>query len=134
MNKLYIIGNLVRNPESRTTQSGKQVCSFTVAVNRPRTSEGQPDADFFRVTAWNAMADNCARYLFKGKKVAVTGPVSVSTYKAQNGDMKAQMEVYAQEVEFLTPADKAHQNAPQPQKTDRQTGYAQADEDEDMPF
>jgi single-strand DNA-binding protein len=131
---LFIIGNLCSDPQSRTTQSGKQVCSFTVAVNRPRTSEGQPDADFFRVTAWNALADNCARYLFKGKKVAVTGPVSVSTYKAQNGDMRAQMEVYAQEVEFLTPADKAPQNAQQPQKTDKQTGYAQADEDEDMPF
>ena len=101
---MFIIGNITRDPESRTTQSGKQVCSFTVAVNRPRTSEGQPDVYFFRVTAWNALADNCARYLFKGKKVAVTGPVSVSTYKAQNGEMKAQMEVYAQEVEFLTPA------------------------------
>ena len=132
MNKIIIIGNLTRDPESRTTQSGKQVCSFTVAVNRPRTSEGHPDADFFRVTAWNALADNCARYLFKGKKVAVTGPVSVSTYKAQNGDMRAQMEVYAQEVEFLIPADKAQQNAPQGQKTDRQTGFTQVDED--MPF
>ena len=132
MNKAFIIGNLVRDPDSRTTQSGKQVCSFTVAVNRPRTSEGQPDTDFFRVTAWNVLADNCARYLFKGKKVAVTGPVSVSTYKTQNGDMKAQMEVYAQEVEFLTPADKAPQNAPQTQKTDRQSGFLQVDEQ--MPF
>ena len=132
MNKAFIIGNLVRDPDSRTTQSGKQVCSFTVAVNRQRPAEGQPDTDFFRVTAWNAMADNCARYLFKGKKVAVTGPVSVSTYKTQNGDMKAQMEVYAQEVEFLTPADKAPQNAPQTQKTDRQSGFLQVDEQ--MPF
>jgi single-strand DNA-binding protein len=131
---LFIIGNLCSDPQSRTTQNGKQVCSFTVAVNRPRHAEGQPDVDFFRINAWGALAENCARYLVKGKKVCVVGPVSVITYKAQNGDMKAQMEVYAQEVEFLTPADKAHQNAPQPQKTDRQTGYAQADEDEDMPF
>lgn len=132
MNKVFLIGNLVRDPDSRTTQNGKQVCSFTIAVNRPRLAEGQPDADFFRVTAWNAMAENCARYLFKGKKVAVVGPVSVSTYKANNGEMKAQMEVYAQDVEFLTPADKAPQNAPQTQKTDRQTGFVKVDED--MPF
>ena len=88
--------------------------------------------DFFRINAWGALADNCSRYLVKGKKVAVIGPVSVITYKAQNGDMRAQMEVYAQEVEFLTPADKAPQNVPQTQKTDRQTGFVKVDED--MPF
>ena len=132
MNKLYIIGNLVRDPESRTTQSGKQVCSFTVAVNRPRHAEGQPDVDFFRINAWNALADNCARYLTKGKKVCVVGPVSVSTYTTQGGETRASMDVKADEVEFLTPADKAQQNAPQTQKTDRQTGFMQVDED--MPF
>lgn len=133
MNKLYIIGNLVRNPESRTTQNGKQVCSFTVAVNRPRHAEGQPDVDFFRVNAWNALADNCARYLTKGKKVCVVGPVSVSTYTTQNGETRASMDVKADEVEFLTPADKAQQNAPQTAKKDAQTGFTQVDA-EPLPF
>ena len=100
---MFIIGNLVRNPESRTTQNGKQVCSFTVAVNRPRHAEGQPDVDFFRVNAWNALADNCARYLTKGKKVCVIGPVSVSTYTTQNGETRASMDVKADEVEFSHP-------------------------------
>lgn len=132
MNKITIIGNLTRDPESRTTQNGKQVCSFTVAVNRPRHAEGQPDVDFFRVNAWNALADNCARYLVKGKKVCVVGPVSVSTYTTQNGETRASMDVKADEVEFLTPADKAQQNAPQTQKTDRNSGFVQVDEQ--MPF
>ena len=133
MNKLYIIGNLVRDPESRTTQSGKQVCSFTVAVNRPRHAEGQPDVDFFRVNAWNALADNCARYLTKGKKVCVVGPVSVSTYTTQGGETRASMDVKADEVEFLSPASETPAKAPEAPKTDRQTGFTQVNA-EPLPF
>ena len=130
---MFIIGNLVRNPESRTTQNGKQVCSFCVAVNRPRHAEGQPDVDFFRVNAWGALADNCARYLVKGKKVAVIGPVSVSTYTTQGGETRASMDVKADEVEFLTPASETPAKAPEAPKTDRQTGFTQVDA-EPLPF
>ena len=104
MNKLHIIGNLTGDPVSRVTQQGITVCSFSVAVNR-RRREGQPEADFFRVSAWRQLGENCQKYLAKGRKVAVTGPVSVSTYKAQDGTVKASMEVTADDVEFLTPKD-----------------------------
>lgn len=103
MNKLTIIGNISKEPELRTTQSGLSVCTFSVAVNRRKTQEGQPDADFFRVTAWRQLGENCAKYLEKGKKVCVVGPVSVSTYKAQDGSTRASLEVTADDVEFLTP-------------------------------
>ena len=98
MNQLTIIGNLTRDPETRTIQSGINVCSFTVAVNR-RNQEG---ADFFRVSAWRQLGDNCQKYLSKGRKVAVVGSVSVSTYQAQDGTTRASMEVIANNVEFLT--------------------------------
>lgn len=102
MNRITLIGNLVRDPESRTTNSGSTVCSFTVAVNRRgKQAEGQPEADFFRVSAWNKMGENCQKYLTKGRKVAVVGSVSVHTYQAQDGTTKASLEVFAQEVEFL---------------------------------
>ena len=70
MNKLFIVGNLTRDPELRTTSSGISVCSFTVAVNRRRssTAAGQPEADFFRVSAWRALGENCQKYLAKGRK------------------------------------------------------------------
>lgn len=103
MNKITIIGNLTRDPELRTTQSGVQVCSFTVAVNRRRTDGNQPEADFFRVTAWRKLAENCGKYLAKGRKVAVVGSVSVSTYQGNDGQTKASMEVTADDIEFLTP-------------------------------
>ena len=103
MNKLTIIGNLSTEPELRATTTGKSVCSFNVAVNRRKKVEGQPEADFFRVSAWDQMGENCAKYLTKGKKVAVVGSVSVHVYKAKNGDPGASMEVLAQDVEFLSP-------------------------------
>ena len=102
MNRLTIIGNLVNAPELRTTTSGKSVCTFTVAVNRRKKVEGQPEADFFRVSAWEQRGEVCAKYLAKGKKVAVIGAVSVRTYQTQSGEHRASMEVLADEVEFLS--------------------------------
>lgn len=102
MNKLTIIGNLTADPVSKTTQDEKTVCNFTVAVNRRQKREGQPDADFFRVAAWRQLGENCAKFLTKGRKVCVVGPVSVRTYQAQDGSTRASMEVTAEDVEFLS--------------------------------
>lgn len=103
MNRLTIIGNLTRDPESRTTQNGKEVCSFTVAVNRrQRRADGSNEADFFRVSAWGELGKSCQQYLVKGRKVAVVGPVSVNTYQGQDGTTRASLEVIAQDVEFLS--------------------------------
>ena len=106
MNKLFIIGNLTRDPELRTTAAGDSVCSFSVAVNRRGRRDnqgGQPEADFFRVTAWRALGENCSKFRSKGRKVAVTGSVRVSTYQAQDGTTRASLEVQADDVEFLSP-------------------------------
>ena len=105
MNRLTIIGNLTRDPEQRTTPSGATVCSFTVAVNRRARRDAQnnqQEADFFRVSAWNQLGETCARYLAKGRKVAVVGPVSVHTYQGNDGQTRASLEVMANEVEFVS--------------------------------
>lgn len=141
MNKLTIIGNLTRDPESRTTATGSTVCSFTVAVNRRRSqNSNQPEADFFRVSAWNAVGENCQRYLAKGRKVAVVGRVSVSTYQGQDGTTRASLDVMAEDVEFLssrsddgaayTPAASA---APAPAQRNA-GGFQEVVDDEDLPF
>ena len=106
MNKVFLIGNLTRDPELRTTQTGVSVCSFTIAVNRRRPSNaeaGQPEADFFRVTAWRQLGEICAKYLAKGRKVSVVGSVSASAYTGSDGKARASLEVQADDVEFLTP-------------------------------
>ena len=105
MNKLTIIGNLTRDPELRTTSTGVNVCDFTVAVNRRQRRDaqnGQPEADFFRVSAWRERGELCAMYLSKGRKVCVIGPVSVRTFTGNDGTTRASLEVTADEVEFLS--------------------------------
>ena len=107
MNKLTIIGNLTRDPELRTTSQGVNVCTFTVAVNRRNAKEGQPDADFFRVSAWRMLGENCNKFLTKGRKVCVVGPVSARTYQANDGTTRVSLEVMAEDVEFLSPRGEA---------------------------
>lgn len=102
MNALHIIGNLTRDPETRTTTSGSTVCSFTVAVNRRKKVQGQPDADFFRVSAWNKLGENCQKFLAKGRKVCVVGSVTAHAYIQQDGKPAESLEVMANDVEFLS--------------------------------
>ena len=142
MNKLHIIGNLTKAPDLRTVngQNGPiSVCDFTVAVNRRiGGSNGQNDADYFRVTAWRGLGENCSKYLAKGRKVAVIGPVSVRTYQAQDGQTRASLEVQAEEVEFLSPAPGSGQKDGQSAKAEPQPAPAPQSEyvepDEDLPF
>lgn len=135
MNKVFIVGNLTRDPELRTVRDGIAVCSFTVAVNRRNrgAEAGQPDADYFRVTAWRGLGENCSRYLAKGRKVAVTGTISVSTYTANDGSTRASMDVTAEDVEFLSPKNEGVAPAPVQEKRDPQSGFVQVDDDE-LPF
>lgn len=109
MNKIILIGNLTRDPELRSVNSANgpiSVCDFTIAVNRRgmrnQQNGQQGDADFFRITAWRALGENCAKYLAKGRKVYVSGPLSARTYQANDGTTRVSLEVTADEVEFLS--------------------------------
>ena len=140
MNKLFIIGNLTRDPEMRTTSTGINVCSFTVAVNRRRSTQstGQPDADFFRVSAWRQLGENCQKYLAKGRKVAVVGPVSVNSYEARDGSgTRFSLEVTADDVEFLSSRQDDGANVTATHETSAvasmDNGFEQVD-DEELPF
>ena len=142
MNRLTIIGNLTHDPELRTTPSGDSVCSFGVAVNRRarRDAQGnQPEqTDFFRVSAWRQLGENCAKYLAKGRKVAVVGSVSVRTYQASDGTTRASMEVNATDVEFLSSRNDGEAgayNAPAaaPAAESQAAGFTAVETDE-LPF
>ena len=130
MNRAFIIGNLVRDPDQRVTQSGISVCSFTVAVNRRRRED--TEADFFHVTAWRDQAESCGKYLKKGNKVAVVGEVSVSTYQDRNGTTRASLDLQAQDVEFLSPKEKTEEK-PEAKTEAKQTEYVEVT-DENLPF
>ena len=129
MNKLTITGNLVRDPELRTVGSGINVCTFTVAVNRRKKTEGQPEADFFRVSAWRGLAETCSKYLAKGRKVAVVGSVSAQAYMGSDGTAKASLELTADDVEFLSSRNEQSETT-----TDVPAGFVEVGDDEPMPF
>lgn len=131
MNVLTIAGNLTRDPESRQV-GDKTVCNFTVAVNRrQRDKDGNTVADFFRVSAWGKVGESCQKYLTKGRKVGVTGSVSVHAYIAQDGTAKGSLEVFAQDVEFLSSGNSGEQTQTAP--TEQAGGFTAVETDE-LPF
>lgn len=127
MNKIHLIGNVVHTPEMRTTQSGVNVCKFSLAVKRkfknPQT--GDYDTDFFDVQAWRQTADACGKFLEKGKKVAVVGAMQMRDYEAKDGGKRRAWEVIADEVEFLSPRSEGNApSAPAPHSMNREQASA----------
>ena len=103
MNKLFLIGNLTRDPEMSETASGVAFCRLGIAVNRPyQGSDGERATDFFNVTVWRTHAENCGRYLKKGSKVAVVGSLQNHSYEDKDGVKRTVTDIVASEVEFLS--------------------------------
>ncbi len=103
MNKVYLIGNLTRDPELATTTSGVSVCRFSIAVQRRfSNAEGEREADFFNIVVWRAQGENCHKYLKKGSKCAVIGALQNRSYDANDGTKRTVTEIIAEEVEFLS--------------------------------
>lgn len=128
MLKIVFIGNLTANPETRfvDTANGQQtVCNFTVAVNR--VYKGQKAVEYYRVSCWNKQADNAAKYLGKGSKVAITASsITARAYTDRNGEARASMEVPADEIEYLSNRSDTGQQS-QGQQTADQPATANAD-------
>lgn len=103
MNKVVLIGNLTRDPELQTTNSGVSVCRFSLAVTRRfANNEGERDADFINIVVWRNQAENCHKYLKKGSKCAVVGRIQTSSYDAPDGSKRYTTDVVADEVEFIS--------------------------------
>ena len=137
MNKAFIVGNLTKAPELKTTQSGISVCNFVVAVNRTyKDQNGDRQADFIPVIVWRGLAENCARYLDKGRKVAVVGEIQTRCYDAQDGTKRYVTEVMASDVEFLTPAAQTQSAGVDPlaEAAQMKNEIFTPVTDEDMPF
>ncbi|MCX7831813.1 MAG: single-stranded DNA-binding protein [Actinobacteria bacterium] len=101
INRVIIIGRLVRDPESRLLPSGTAVTSFRVAVNRRPSREGVSNADFFDVVAWRQLGELCAKYLKKGQRVAIEGSLRQRSWQDQNGNYQNKIEIVAENIQFL---------------------------------
>ena len=106
MNKVFLIGNLTRDPELSETPSGVAVCHFSIAVNRNYSSgDGERQTDFFNCVAWRGLGETIARYTKKGKKVSIVGTIQTRTYENNQGVKVPAIDIVAQDVEFLSPKD-----------------------------
>ncbi|MFL2745983.1 MAG: single-stranded DNA-binding protein [Dehalococcoidia bacterium] len=135
MHKILVIGNVGSDPEMRYTPNGSAVTSFSVATNRRYTNaagEQKEETEWFRVSAWNKLAETCNQYVVKGMKVYVEGRVSSSAWTDQEGQARSSLEINCSEVQFLTRVDTNQSSgenfqAPNPDSQD-------IDNPEDLPW
>ena len=145
MNKVFLIGNLTKDPDVRTTGGGTSVCTFSIAVDRRfKAQNGEKVTDYFNIVAGRQLADLCGRYLAKGRKVSVVGELQNRSYDAKDGTKRYVTEIVADEIEFLTPRDRdgaGYGGAPAPSEPYRggesqavaPEGFTDVDDD-DLPF
>lgn len=124
MNKVILLGRMAKDADTRTTQSGKTVSRFTLAVDRRKHVEGQPSADFLNCVAWERMAEFCQNYLRKGTKILVEGRLQSRSYDALDGSKRYVTEVSVTDIEF---AESKKSNT-------QQAGMIQGTEADDIPF
>ena len=149
LNRVVLTGNLTRDPELRSTQSGTSVCSLRIASNtrRKNSASGQWEdkPNFFDVTVWGTQGENAARFLSKGRPVAIDGRLEWREWDSDNGKRQA-VEIIADNVQFLGAPDPASGNGT-PRASDNgepatgddepagePAGVTANTEDEDIPF
>lgn len=104
LNRVFLIGNLTREPELRYIPSGQAVASFSVAVNRvynDKSGQKQKDTSFIRVVVWGRRAEVCGQFLTKGSPVFIEGRIQSRSWQAQDGQKRSTVEVIANTVQFL---------------------------------
>lgn len=141
MNKVILVGRLVREPELRTTQSGVSVCSFTVACDRRYQKEGERQADFINCIAWRNTADFISNYFTKGTRIALDGSIQTRSWDAEDGTKRYATEVIVDHAEFAQSKSEGNsENTTQPEYTFTGTNNIDSAFDdidiseEDMPF
>jgi single-strand DNA-binding protein len=141
INRVVLVGNLTRDPELRQTPNGKSVCTLGLAVNdryKNEAGEWVDKPNFFDIIVWGAQAENCSRYLSKGRPVAVDGRLSYRSWEAQDGSKRSKVEVVAGTVQFLgsregAPVAAAAPSGLEPDTTDFDAPPPASDDD-DIPF
>lgn len=142
MNSVNIIGRIGNDPELKTTQSGISVCSFTLAVKRPRVKD---TTDWLPVVAWRQSAEYISKYAHKGNVVAVNGVLTTRKYETTNGEKRVAYEIVADSVSVLSGNDSSQTSQIPTQDTNGANFSAYASEamspefevisgDQDLPF
>ena len=139
INRVVLTGNLTRDPELRSTQSGMSVCSLRLASNTRRkdsaSGEWRDKPNYFDVTVWGPQGENCARFLAKGRAVAVDGRLEWREWTTDGGDKRQAIDIIADTVQFLgAPNGDAPDGASADARTEDVPTDADSADDEDTPF
>jgi single-strand DNA-binding protein len=135
MNKVFLIGNLTRDPEATVTPSGISLCRFSLAVSRRyASSDGTRETDYFNIVVWRAQADNCAKFLKKGSKAAVIGSIQTRSYDKQDGTKGYATDIVAEEVQFLSSRADGSDEPIEGGRTAKTSIASLQTVDEDLPF
>lgn len=139
MNRVFLIGNLTKDPEVTVTANDVVNCRFSVAVTRRYNSaNGAKDTDFFTVVCWRGLAENCGKYLRKGSKVGICGSIQNKNYEGADGVKRYSTEIVADEVQFLSSRNELEEvnELPEVSVAKKQTKVAELKpiEDDDLPF
>ena len=132
LNRVFLIGNLTRDPELRYIPSGSAVANFGLATNRVYTTqdgERKEDVCFVDIVAWSKTAENCANYLSKGRPVFIEGRLQLDTWETEDGQKRSKLKVVADRVQFL--GGRREEGAPGESGAE---GMGGADADDDIPF
>lgn len=135
MNSVILIGRLTQDPQASTLDSGHSYCRFSIAVNRRFSRNGENQADFINIITWDALAQNCVKYLVKGSQVAVQGSIQTGSYE-RDGVRRQTFDIRADQVEFLSRANGSGTGAGEAGKPARDQAIDELKEveDDDMPF
>lgn len=131
LNRIFLIGNLTRNPELRYVPSGTAVASFGMAVNRnftTQTGEKKQETCFVKVVVWGKQAEACNQYLAKGSLVFVEGRLVYRSWDGQDGQKRSTLEVRADRVQFLgKPISQTQADQPQVSDAAREEPFLSED-------
>ena len=135
MNKVILIGNLTRDPESGSTQSGVSYCRFSIAVNRRFSRDKENEVDYVNNVCGRGLAENCAKLLAKGRKVCVCGAIQTRQYE-QDGMKRTAFDIIADEVEFLPSGAGRTDDGSAPQESERRqtSNSGLTPVEEELPF
>lgn len=138
-NKVILVGNMTSDPELKKTPNGVSVTSFSIAVSRRFTKQGeQPQADFINIVAWRTTAEFIARYFNKGKPILICGQLQTRSFTDQNGQKRYVTEVVADEATFVenkgASAHSSDAGVPAPSYRGNDAGYEDLSDDDSLPF
>lgn len=132
LNKVILCGRLTADVELKTTQSGVSVCSFTLAVNRKYSKEGEQAADFINCVAWRQRAEFIARYFRKGSSLCITGEIQTRNFTDQGGNKRYVTEVMVDDANFVDSKNEGSQAAAETPITAEE--FETIADDDDLPF